>query len=57
MKGPGIKRSMRLIRQCWLTDIVPTVCFLLGLPYPRDCEGVVIYQALKEGLWRGRANL
>jgi len=48
---------MRLIRQCWLTDIVPTVCFLLGLPYPRDCEGVVIYQALKEGLWRGRANL
>ena len=52
MKGPGVKRGVRLVRHCWLTDIVPTVCFLMGLPYPRDCEGAVIYQALDEKLWR-----
>ncbi len=48
LKGPGIKRGYRMMRTCWITDVVPTACFLLGLPYPRDCEGAVLYQALEE---------
>ncbi len=46
--GPGIKSGCRLYRTVWLTDIVPTVCFLMGIPYPRNCEGAVIYQALTQ---------
>lgn len=46
MAGPGIKKGLRLQRNVWLTDIVPTVCHLTGFPVPRDAEGAVIYQAL-----------
>ncbi len=52
LKGPGIKRGYRMMRTCWLTDIVPTVCYLMNLPYPLDCEGAVLYQALEDELWR-----
>ncbi|MHC4563782.1 MAG: alkaline phosphatase family protein [Planctomycetota bacterium] len=48
MAGPGIKRGSRLERTCWLTDIVPTICYLTGFPLPRDAEGAVIYQALSD---------
>ncbi|MCS7252648.1 MAG: alkaline phosphatase family protein [Armatimonadota bacterium] len=44
--GPGIKSGCRLHRTVWLTDITPTVCFLMGIPYPKQCEGAVLYQAL-----------
>lgn len=46
--GPGIKSGYRMRRTVWLTDIVPTVCSLMDLPYPRDCEGAVLYQALTD---------
>ena len=48
MKGPGVKRGVRLQRTVWLTDIVPTVCYLAELPIPRDAEGAIIYQALED---------
>jgi predicted AlkP superfamily phosphohydrolase/phosphomutase len=48
MKGPGVKRGLRLQRNVWLTDIVPTVCYLTGFPVPRDAEGAIIYQALTD---------
>jgi len=47
MSGPGVKRGVTLTRNVWLTDIVPTVCYLTGFPVPRDAEGAVIYQALE----------
>jgi len=47
MTGPGIKKGYRLERTVWLTDIVPTICYLLNLPMPAQAEGAVIYQALK----------
>ncbi len=47
LHGPGIKRGYRLERNAWLTDIVPTVCYLMQLPMPRDAEGAVLYQALE----------
>jgi len=46
MAGPGVRRGLRLQRNVWITDIVPTVCHLTGFPVPRDAEGAVIYQAL-----------
>jgi len=48
MKGPNVKKNHVLERNMWLTDIVPTICYLMDLPMPKQCEGAVIYQALKD---------
>ncbi|HEY66584.1 MAG TPA: hypothetical protein G4O02_18700 [Caldilineae bacterium] len=47
MAGPGVKQGLRLKRTVWLTDLVPTICYLTELPVPRDVEGGIIYQALE----------
>ncbi len=48
MAGPGVKEGFILKRTVWLTDVVPTLCYLAELPIPRDAEGGIIYQALKD---------
>ncbi|MCC6050104.1 MAG: hypothetical protein LM580_05330 [Thermofilum sp.] len=45
---PGLKKGVKVNRTVWLTDIVPTVCYLMELPIPKDAEGAVIYQALED---------
>ncbi len=47
MRGPGIRRGVQLERTVWLTDITPTICYILGIPVPRDAEGAIIYQAFE----------
>lgn len=47
MAGPNIKKDYVLKRTVRLTDIVPTICYLLGLPTPKDAEGAIIYQSLE----------
>jgi len=47
MCGPGIKKGYVLKRTVWLTDIVPTVCYLAEWPIPKHAEGGIIYQALE----------
>lgn len=46
--GPNIKRGYKLERTVWLTDIVPTICYLMDLPIPKDTEGAIIYQVLED---------
>ncbi len=48
LSGPGVKRGHTLARNVSLKDLVPTVCHLMGLPVPADCEGAVVYQALAD---------
>ena len=48
LNGPAIKRGCRMERTAWLTDIVPTVCYLLDLPLPAQAEGAILWQALKD---------
>ncbi len=48
ISGPGIKKGVKLERTVWLTDIVPTVCYLAELPIPKNAEGGIIYQALED---------
>jgi len=48
LRGPGIRRGVRLERTVWLTDITPTICHMLGVPVPRDAQGAVIYQAFED---------
>ena len=47
MRGPGVRRGLRLKRTAWLTDIVPTICHLIGVKVPRQTEGSILYQALE----------
>ena len=48
IKGPGIKKGHILDRTVWLVDIVPTICYLLDLPVPKDAQGSILYQALED---------
>ena len=52
MTGPGIKKGVHLNRTVRLTDLVPTVCYLMNLPVPADTEGAVIYQAFEDPNFR-----
>lgn len=44
--GHGIKKNHRISKPVDLVGLVPTLCFAAGFPYPADCEGPVIYDAL-----------
>lgn len=46
--GPGIKKGHRLERTSYLTDMVPTICYLMNWPVPSTAEGNVLYQALED---------
>ena len=48
LAGPGVKQGATIERSVWLTDVAPTVCHLVGLPIPRQCEGAIVYQALED---------
>ena len=46
--GKGLKQSYttsRIIRQ---VDLAPTVCVMLGVRIPSQCEGAPIYQILED---------
>ena len=46
--GPGIKKGYSLERTSGLTDVVPTVCYLMNWPIPADVDGCILYQALEQ---------
>jgi len=48
MSGPGIKKNYKLKSIRWLVDVAPTISYMMNMPPPRDAEGSVIYDALKE---------
>jgi len=48
LNGPGIKKGEMLKRTAWITDVVPTICYLLDLPLPEAAEGAVLYQAFQD---------
>lgn len=39
--GPGIRAGYRRRSPVWTVDVVPTLCLLLGIPVPSQCEGAV----------------
>ncbi len=51
LAGPGVRRGVKLQRQVRVVDVAPTLCYLLGLPMPRDVEGGVVYEALSDPDW------
>jgi predicted AlkP superfamily phosphohydrolase/phosphomutase len=47
MIGPGFKSGEFIRRVIRVTDVVPTLCYLCDNQVPSNCEGGVIWQALK----------
>jgi predicted AlkP superfamily phosphohydrolase/phosphomutase len=50
LNGPGVKRGYHG-KHVWLTDVAPTVAWLLGAPRPRDAEGRVLFEGLERESW------
>ncbi|MCY4090917.1 MAG: alkaline phosphatase family protein [Caldilineaceae bacterium] len=51
LAGPGVKEGITLRGQVRAVDVAPTLCYLLGLPMPRNVEGGVVYEALTDPDW------
>lgn len=46
--GPGIPQGERRAACCYLHDIFPTLCDLIGIPIPETVEGVSLLPALRD---------
>lgn len=46
IKGPRVKKGLKVDYGVWLRDIAPTICALLGLPIPRQSTGRVLYEII-----------
>ena len=51
MVGAGVRKCVELERQVRVVDVAPTLCYLLGLPMPKNVEGGVVYEALEDPDW------
>jgi len=51
MAGAGVRKGTALKRQVRVIDIAPTLCYLLGMPMPKNVEGGVVYEALENPDW------
>lgn len=54
LAGPGIPRGERRDAYCYLLDIYPTLCDLLGLPTPETVEGKSLVPALHDPAYKVR---
>lgn len=52
LAGPGLRRGYRWDAERLgyprLVDVVPTLCHLLGIAPPRQCQGAVLWEALED---------
>ncbi|MCD6307923.1 MAG: sulfatase-like hydrolase/transferase [Candidatus Latescibacteria bacterium] len=55
--GPGIPKGVRWDAFCYLYDIFPTLCDLLGIPAPGSVDGKSLYPAFDDPGCRGRDSL
>lgn len=51
MSGAGVRQGVALQRQVRAVDVAPTICYLLGIPMPKQVEGGVVYEALENPDW------
>jgi len=51
LSGAGVRNGVALERQVRVVDVAPTLCYLLGLPMPKNVEGSVVYEALMDPDW------
>lgn len=46
--GKGLKQGVEVDRIIRQVDLAPTVCWLLGVRMPHQCEGAIVYQILED---------
>jgi hypothetical protein len=46
--GPGIRRGHIHEGMTGIQDVVPTLCYLADIPFPRGCEGAIVFDALQD---------
>ena len=47
MHGPGVKKGHETKQPVNLVDVTPTICSLLDIPFPAQCEGRILREMLK----------
>ncbi len=47
LSGPGIKKDFVHCGMTGIQDVVPTLCYMADIPFPKGCEGAIIYDALE----------
>jgi len=47
LSGAGVRHGEELKTQVRVVDVMPTLCYLLGVPIPKNVEGRVIHEALE----------
>lgn len=55
MYGPGVKKGEKIGAD--ITDIAPTILYLLGVPIPSDCDGKVIKGVDSEFVRKNRVKI
>lgn len=48
ISGPGIKRNIRSSKEINLTDMTPTMLYIMGLPVAKDMDGRVYVEAFEQ---------
>ena len=48
LNGPGIKKGYVHEGMTGIQDVVPTLCYMADIPFPKGCEGAIIYDALED---------
>jgi arylsulfatase A-like enzyme len=49
MSGPAVPENQRSDALCYLLDIYPTLCDLIGMPIPESVEGKSLVPAMQKG--------
>jgi arylsulfatase A-like enzyme len=49
MSGMNVKNG-EMVQDAHIMDLAPTVLYLMGLPVPKDLDGKVLENILKDGL-------
>jgi arylsulfatase A-like enzyme len=57
MRGPGVPQGEVRDAQCYLLDVYPTLCDLVGVPIPETVEGESLAPILNDGGATGRETL
>jgi len=46
--GPGLKKGFIRKNPFWMTDVAPTLSYLLGIQPPRDYQGGIVFNLIKK---------
>ncbi len=48
IKAPNVRKHYKSKKIYPLTSVVPTICYIAGIPKPKDCTGPIIWDIIEE---------